>query len=54
LTAADIRVAVRAGILSLIVLNAIIAAVFGGFWYGAAVLLLYVPAMALAKMFAVT
>ena len=54
LNAADIRVAVKAGILSLIVLNASIAAVFAGFWYGAAVLLLYVPAMALAKMFAVT
>lgn len=54
LDAPDIRIAVKAGILSLIVLNASIAAMFGGFWYGAAVLLLYVPALALAKMFAVT
>ena len=54
LSAADIRSAVRAGILSLIVLNASIAAVFGGIWYGTAVLLLYVPATVLAKMFAVT
>jgi 4-hydroxybenzoate polyprenyltransferase len=54
LDAPDIRVAVKAGILSLIVLNASIAALFAGLWYGAAVLLLYVPAMALARLFAVT
>jgi 4-hydroxybenzoate polyprenyltransferase len=49
-----IRIAVRAGILSLIVLDAGLAALFGGFWYGLATLALYLPAMLLAKSFAVT
>jgi 4-hydroxybenzoate polyprenyltransferase len=54
LNALEIRAAIKAGILSLIVLDASIAAIFAGPWYGAAVLLLYVPAMLLAKLFAVT
>jgi 4-hydroxybenzoate polyprenyltransferase len=54
LNAWDIRTAVKEGILSLIVLEAGIAAVFGGPWYGGAVLLLYIPATLLAKLFAVT
>lgn len=54
LSAPEIRSAVKAGVLSLIVLNACIAAAFAGPWYGAGVLLLYVPAFVLAKLFAVT
>jgi 4-hydroxybenzoate polyprenyltransferase len=54
LSALEIRSAVKAGVLSLIVLNACIAAAFAGPWYGIAVLLLYVPAFLLAKLFAVT
>lgn len=45
---------IKTGILSLILLNASLAAVFAGPWYAAGVLLLYVPAMLLAKPFAVT
>lgn len=49
-----IRAAVRTGILSLILLNASLAALFAGPWYAVGILLLYVPAMLLAKLFAVT
>jgi 4-hydroxybenzoate polyprenyltransferase len=54
LSAPEIRSAVKAGVLSLIVLNACLAAAFAGPWYAAAVLLLYLPAFLLAKLFAVT
>lgn len=54
LSATEIRSAVKAGVLSLIVLNACLSAVFAGPWYAAAVLLLYLPAFLLAKLFAVT
>ena len=54
LGAQDIRSAVKAGVLSLIVLDAGLAALFGGPVFGVAVLLLYIPALALAKFFAVT
>jgi 4-hydroxybenzoate polyprenyltransferase len=50
----DIRVAVKAGVLSLIVVDSCIAALYAGPLYGTAVLLLYIPAMLLAKLFAVT
>ena len=46
--------AVRAGVLSLIVLDSGLAALFGGPWYGVAVLALYAPATLLSKLFAVT
>jgi 4-hydroxybenzoate polyprenyltransferase len=54
LSAPEIRSAVKAGVLSLIVLNACLAAVFAAPWYAVAVLLLYLPAFLLAKLFAVT
>ena len=54
LTFVAIRGAVKTGILSLILLNASLAAVFAGPWYAVGVLLLYVPATLLAKLFAVT
>lgn len=54
LSAPEIRSAVKAGVLSLIMLNACLAAAFAGPWYAIAVLLLYVPAFLLAKLFAVT
>lgn len=54
LSAPEIRSAVKAGILSLIVLNACMAAAFAGPWYAVTVLLLYVPAFLLARLFAVT
>jgi 4-hydroxybenzoate polyprenyltransferase len=50
----EIRLAIRAGVLSLIVLDAGLAALFGGIWYGLATLALYIPATLLAKLFAVT
>jgi 4-hydroxybenzoate polyprenyltransferase len=50
----DVRMAVRAGVLSLVILDAGLAALYGGPWYGLAVLALYVPAMLLAKLVAVT
>lgn len=50
----NIRLAVKTGVLSLILLDASLAALFGGPWYGLAVLALYVPAMLLAKLYAVT
>jgi uncharacterized membrane protein len=54
LTPETIRHAIKTGILSLIMLNASLAAVFAGPWSAAGVLLLYLPAMLLAKLFAVT
>ena len=54
LAPAAIRLAIKTGILSLILLNASLAAVFAGLWYAAGVLMLYVPATLLAKIFAVT
>jgi 4-hydroxybenzoate polyprenyltransferase len=54
LTATAIRGAVKTGILSLILVNASLAAVFAGPWYGVGVLMLYLPAILLAKIFAVT
>jgi 4-hydroxybenzoate polyprenyltransferase len=53
-TPAAIRVAVKTGILSLILLDASLAAMFAGPWYAVGVLLLYVPATLLARLFAVT
>ncbi|HXM96889.1 MAG TPA: UbiA-like protein EboC [Candidatus Dormibacteraeota bacterium] len=50
----DVRAAVKAGVLSLIVVDCCIATLFAGPVYGVAVLLLYVPATLLAKWFAVT
>lgn len=49
-----IRGAIKAGILSLILLNAGLAAIFAEPWYAGGILLLYIPAAALAKLFAVT
>ncbi|HEY3458328.1 MAG TPA: UbiA-like protein EboC [Bryobacteraceae bacterium] len=54
LTPEAIRHAIKTGVLSLILLNASLAAVFAGPWYAVGVLLLYVPAMLLARLFAVT
>jgi 4-hydroxybenzoate polyprenyltransferase len=54
LTPTAIRVAIKTGILSLILLDASLAAVFAGPWYAVGVLLLYVPATLLARLFAVT
>lgn len=49
-----IRAAVKAGVLSLIVLDAAIAAVYAGPLYGAVVLALLLVAAGLARLFAVT
>jgi 4-hydroxybenzoate polyprenyltransferase len=49
-----IRLAIKTGILSLILLDAGLAALNGGLWFGLAVLLLYLPATLLAKLFSVT
>jgi 4-hydroxybenzoate polyprenyltransferase len=49
-----IRTAIKTGVLSLILLNASLAAIFAGPWYAVGVLVLYLPAMLLAKLFAVT
>ena len=54
LTPSAIRLAVKTGVLSLILLDASLAAVFAEPWYALAILLLYVPATLLAKLFAVT
>ncbi|MEM9003834.1 MAG: UbiA-like protein EboC [Cyanobacteria bacterium P01_F01_bin.86] len=51
---ATIQKAVKSGVLSLIVLDAAIAAGFAGWLYGLAVLLLLPLSMALARLFAVT
>lgn len=52
--AASIRTAVRAGVLSLIVLDAAIAAAHAGFFYGLALLSLSALAGRMARLFAVT
>lgn len=49
-----IRIAVKAGVVALIPLNAAIAAGFGGWGYGLGVLLLLPLSMGLARLFAVT
>jgi 4-hydroxybenzoate polyprenyltransferase len=49
-----IRQAVKVGVLSLILLDAAVAAGFAGLWYGAIVLLLLPLSMILAQRFAVT
>ncbi|XZF63389.1 MAG: UbiA-like protein EboC [Gloeotrichia echinulata DVL01] len=49
-----IRTAVKAGVLSLIVLDATMASGFAGWYYGLLVLILLPLSMALAKLFAVT
>jgi 4-hydroxybenzoate polyprenyltransferase len=49
-----IGLAIKAGVLSLILLDAVLAALSGGIWFAAAVLLLYIPAILLARLFAVT
>ncbi|MBW4663213.1 MAG: UbiA-like protein EboC [Chroococcus sp. CMT-3BRIN-NPC107] len=49
-----IRKAVKAGVLSLIILDASMAAGFAGFFYGLVVLGLSIVSIALAKVFAVT
>ena len=54
LTPGAIRLAVKTGILSLILLDASLAAMFAGPWYAMGVLLLYLPATLLARLFAVT
>lgn len=51
---ARIRSAVRAGVLSLVILNAALGAVYAGFGYGVAVLALLLVATGLARLFAVT
>jgi 4-hydroxybenzoate polyprenyltransferase len=52
--AARLRAAVKAGVLSLVVLDAAVAAGFAGWLYGAAVLALLPVAGRLARVFAVT
>lgn len=49
-----IRTAVKVGVLSLIILDATVAAGFAGFYYGLSVLILLPLSMKLAKLFAVT
>jgi 4-hydroxybenzoate polyprenyltransferase len=49
-----IRQAVKAGVLSLIMLDATLAALYAGLWYPAGILCLYIPAIGLARLFAVT
>ncbi len=50
----EIRLAVKAGVLSLIIMDATLAAGFAGWLYGLAVLLLFPISRFLAKQFAVT
>lgn len=50
----EIRLAVKAGVLSLIILDATLAAGFAGWLYGLAVLLLFPVSRFLARQFAVT
>lgn len=52
--AENIRMAVRSGILSLIVLDATLSCSFAGFTYGLSVLFLLLISMLLARLFAVT
>jgi len=51
---ATIRSAVKAGVLSLVFLDAVIAAVYGGAIYGAILVLIALTAGLLARLFAVT
>ena len=53
-TPKHIKGAVMAGVLSLIIMDAAIAASFSPWWYGLLILLLLPSSMALSKMFAVT
>ncbi len=53
-SASRVRSAVRRGVLSIIVLDAAIAAVYGGFSWGVVVLMLALPASRLSARFAVT
>jgi 4-hydroxybenzoate polyprenyltransferase len=50
----SIRSAVRAGVLSLVILDAVLGTVYAGFGYGVAVLALLLVAAGLARLFAVT
>lgn len=50
----DIRLAVKAGIMALIMLDATLAAGFAGWWYGLIVLALFPVSVLLARVFAVT
>jgi 4-hydroxybenzoate polyprenyltransferase len=50
----DIRLAVKAGIMALILLDATLAAGFAGWWYGLIVLALFPVSVLLARVFAVT
>ena len=50
----DIRLAVKAGIMALILLDATVAAGFAGWWYGLMILALFPISRLLAKVFAVT
>ena len=50
----DIRLAVKAGIMALILLDATVAAGFAGWWYGLMILALFPISRLLARVFAVT
>lgn len=50
----DIRLAVKAGVMALILLDATVAAGFAGWWYGLLVLALFPVSRLLANLFAVT
>ncbi|WP_375438293.1 UbiA-like protein EboC [uncultured Hymenobacter sp.] len=50
----DIRLAVKAGVMALILLDATVAAGFAGWWYGLIVLALFPVSRLLANLFAVT
>ena len=52
--AARIRHAVRTGVLSLVILDAVIGTTYGGPWYGLLILAIGMVAGALARVFAVT
>jgi 4-hydroxybenzoate polyprenyltransferase len=52
--APQIRRAIRTGVLSLVILDAVIGTTYGGVWYGVAILATGVVAGALARVFAVT
>ncbi len=50
----DVRLAVKAGVMALILLDATVAAGFAGWWYGLVVLALFPVSRLLARLFAVT
>jgi 4-hydroxybenzoate polyprenyltransferase len=50
----DVRLAVKAGVMALILLDATVAAGFAGWWYGLVVLALFPLSRLLASLFAVT